>query len=374
MPRIAIVLNSCWNIYNFRLALLNRLKESGHEIIAIAPRDEYASKIPYEFHHVPIKSRSAVSPISDMVAFISLLRTFKKIKPDVVLLYTIKPNVYGNLAAFLLGIKTISNISGLGTLFIKPSFATRVARLLYKLALKFPGKVFFQNNEDMRVFTEEGLVSSGISERIPGSGIDVTRFAPRPSYGRDTIDSRKFVFLLTSRMLWNKGIAEYVEAGRSILAKRNDVEFKLLGFLDVETPEAISKQEMKQFIETEGIQYLGASDKVEDFIADADCVVLPSYREGIPRSLLEAAAMSKPIITTDIPGCRDVVEDGVTGFLCRPKDSKDLMEKMEKMLALDDDDRKGMGAKGREKIKREFHQDIVVAKYEEVIELLCSQK
>ena len=374
MARIAIVINSSWNIYNFRLSLLNRLNELGHKIIAIAPEDEYTKKIPYEFHHVPIKSRSTVSPISDVIAFLTLLGVYKKAKPDIVLLYTIKPNIYGNFAAFLLGIKTISNIAGLGTLFINQSFITKLAKLLYKFALKVPKKIFFQNNEDMEMFIKEGIVSSNIAERIPGSGVDIIRFVPNSGYQREK-SKKKFVFLLFSRMLWDKGVGEYIEAAKLLLHKRNDVEFKLLGFIDFETPKAISKEEIEKLTETEGIEYLGESDKVEDVILDADCIVLPSYyREGVPRSLLEAAAMAKPIITTDIPGCRDVVEDGFNGFLCKPRDYRDLFEKMEKMVELDENERKKLGNNGREKIKREFDQNIVIAKYEKVINELCSSK
>jgi glycosyltransferase involved in cell wall biosynthesis len=373
MARIAIVLNSSWNIYNFRLSLLNRLSVLGHKIIAIAPEDEYTKKIPYEFHHVPIKSRSTISPISDIIAFLTLLRIYKKVKPDIVLLYTIKPNIYGNFAAFLLGIKTISNIAGLGTLFINQSFITKLAKLLYRIALKVPKKIFFQNNEDMEMFIKDGIVSSSIADRIPGSGVDITRFFPNSGYERKK-NKKKFVFLLFSRMLWDKGVGEYIEAAKLLLRKRNDVEFKLLGFLDFNNPNAISKEEMEKLTETEGIEYLGVSDKVEDFILDADCVVLPSYREGVPRSLLEAAAMAKPIIATDIPGCRDVVEDGFNGFLCKPRDYKDLFEKMEKMVKLDENGRKRLGNNGREKIKREFDQNIVIVKYEKVINELCSSK
>jgi glycosyltransferase involved in cell wall biosynthesis len=157
-----------------------------------------------------------------------------------------------------------------------------------------------------------------------------------------------------------------------LLQKRTDVEFKLLGFLDVQNPKAISKRDMERFTETEGIEYLGVSDQVEDFILEADCIVLPSYREGVPRSLLEAAAMAKPIITSDIPGCRDVVEDGLNGFLCEPRNHRDLFEKMKKMVELDEDERRTLGNNGREKMKREFDHNIVIAKYEKAVAELCS--
>jgi len=231
--------------------------------------------------------------------------------------------------------------------------------------MKVPAKVFFQNNEDMEMFIKEGLVSKTIAERIPGSGVDLGRFAR--SSGTAKKDG-KFVFLLFSRLLWDKGIGEYVEAARSLLRKRTDVEFQLLGFLASDNPQAISGKEMDRLTATDGIVYLGASDHVEEFIQKADCIVLPSYKEGVPRSLLEAAAMAKPIIATDVTGCRDVVEDGVNGFLCPPRDSRALFDKMEKMAELDVSARTRMGNNGREKVKKDFDHNIVIEKYARAVE------
>ncbi|MDA3896036.1 MAG: glycosyltransferase family 4 protein [Desulfobacteraceae bacterium] len=375
MARIAIILNASWNIYNFRLPLLDRLSTLGHEIIVMAPEDEYSRKIPYKFHPIPIKSQS-VNPFGDLLIFFNFFKLFKKTKPDVLLLYTIKPNVYGNFAAYLLGIKTISNIAGLGTLFIHPGFATKIAKLLYWLALKVPAKVFFQNEEDMETFKKEGLVSKNIAERIPGSGVDLYRFSSCLNAEKKNRKG-KFVFLLLSRMLWDKGVGEYVEAAGSFLRIRTDVEFQLLGFLDSDNPQAISQKEMDRLTATEGVVYLGVSDHVEEFIQNADCVVLPSYyKEGLPRSLLEAAAMCKPIIATDVSGCRDVVEDGVNGFLCRPRDSRSLLEKMEKMIDLDVGERARLGNNGRKKVIKEFDQRLVIEKYVQAVSdiLVCGKK
>jgi len=372
VARIAIVLNTSWNIYNFRLPLLDHLRGLGYEILAVAPEDEYSHRIPYPFHHIPIKSKS-LNPVGDLLLFFNLYRVFKKTKPDILLLYTIKPNVYGNLAAHLLGIKTVSNIAGLGALFINPGRVTKLAKWLYRLAMKVPVKVFFQNNEDMEMFIKEGLVSKDIAERIPGSGVDLARF----HCSSDIVKKEgKFVFLLLSRMLWDKGVREYVEAARLLLRKRTDVEFQLLGFLGSDNPQAISKKEMDQLTASEGIIYLGVSDHVEAFIQKADCVVLPSYKEGVPRSLLEAAAMAKPIIATDVTGCRDVVEDGVNGFLCQPRDSRALLEKMEKMIGLDGRERTRLGNNGRDKVKKNFDQNIVIEKYARTVRdtLVCGKK
>ena len=365
MAKIAIILNASWNIYNFRLPLLDRLSTLGHEIIVMAPEDEYSHRIPYLFYHIPIKSRS-VNPVGDLIVFLNFFKLFKKTKPDILLLYTIKPNVYGNIAAYFLGIKTISNIAGLGALFIHPGFATKIAKRLYRLAMKVPAKVFFQNHEDMEMFKKEGFVSKNIAERIPGSGVDLDKFSSCLNAEKKNRKG-KFVFLLLSRMLWDKGVREYIEAAGLLLQKRNDVEFQLIGFLDSDNPQAISKTEMNQLTKTEGITYLGVSDHVEEVIKKADCIVLPSYKEGLPRSLLEAAAMAKPIIATDVTGCRDVVEDGVNGFLCHPRDSRSLLEKMEKMINIGAGERSRLGINGRKKVEQEFDQHLVIEKYVQAV-------
>jgi glycosyltransferase involved in cell wall biosynthesis len=178
-------------------------------------------------------------------------------------------------------------------------------------------------------------------------------------------------FLLIARMLWEKGVGEYVEAARIIKEKYDNVEFQLLGFLDVENRSAISREQMTQWVESGYVNYLGVTDDVQSFIAKADCIVLPSfYREGTPRTLLESASMAKPIITTDNVGCRDVVDDGVNGYICKPKDAKDLAEKIEMFLNLDDEIIHTMGQKSREKMIKEYDEKIVIKKYFEIIEKL----
>lgn len=372
MAKIAIVVNTSWNIYNFRLPLLERLSKLGHEILVIAPEDKYTHKIPYTFHHISIKSRS-VNPFNDFLIFLKFLKIFQATKPDILLLYTIKPNIYANLAASILKIKTISNITGLGTVFVKPGPIAIVAKSLYKMALKIPVKVFFQNNEDMNVFIQERLVPPHIVDRVPGSGVDLERFA---YYGKSDVQPRgnKFSFLFLSRMLWEKGIGEYVQAAKLLLQQNENVEFKLLGFLDSDNPDSITKEELNGLTQVIGIEYIGTSDKVEEIINMADCVVLPSYyKEGVPRSLLEAAALAKPLITTDVTGCRDVVEDGVNGFICHPRDSQSLFEKMKKMVELDKAEREQMGINGRKKIVREFDHNMVIEKYVQTIEALLQR-
>ena len=334
--------------------------------MAIAPEDGYTDRIPYEFHPIKIKSRS-VNPFQHLAVLTRFVRTFRKVKPDIALLYTIQPNTHGNIAAWLTGVKTISNIAGLGNLYIEKKFATRVASSLYKAALKHPFKVFFQNNVVMKMFIQDGLVDPEKSGRIPGSGVDIERFAPcqQPHVAGD----RPFIFLLASRMLWEKGIAEYAEAASRVKKKNDNVIFRLLGPLNVDNPAALTEMDMSELTANGSVEYMGVSDQMEDEIARADCIVLPSYREGLPRILLEAAAMAKPIITTNVPGCSDVVEDGVTGYICEARNADDLRAKMSLMMGLSEVERKTMGESSRNKAVVEFDQRLVFASYQQAVEL-----
>jgi glycosyltransferase involved in cell wall biosynthesis len=250
--------------------------------------------------------------------------------------------------------------------FINDDWLTRLVRWLYRLALSRSVKVFFQNDEDRHMFVEGGLVDISITGLLPGSGVDLTKFVPVPLPNVSPIR-----FLLIARMLWDKGIGEYVEAARLLKRRGVEAEFCLLGFLDVQNPAAISRAQMDEWVAEGIVRYLGISDSVSDLIAQADCVVLPSfYREGTPRTLLEAAAMARPIVTTDSVGCREVVDDGVNGFLCRPRDAVDLADKLALMVALTPGERKSLGLRGREKAERQFDEQIVIHKYLEVIETI----
>lgn len=334
---------------------------AGYHVILVAPYDSYSEKLKQEFQYYEIRlNNKGNNPKEDIKATIDFYKLYKKIRPDVVLHYTIKPNIYGTISANLLGIKTINNITGLGTLFIKQNLVTKIAKVLYKYSQSKADKVFFQNGEDYELFTTEGLVKRDKSDVLPGSGIDTQKFLPIETLQEDG----KFRFLLIARMLWDKGVAEYVDAARIIKQKYPDTEFQLLGFLDVQNRSAISKDQMQTWVDEGLVTYLGTSDNVQEVIAQASCVVLPSfYREGVPRTLLESASMAKPIITTDNVGCRDVVDDGINGYLCKIKNATDLADKMEKMLTLGKGDRDMMGKFGRQKMINEFDESIVIQKY-----------
>ncbi len=362
---IAIAINTSWNIFNFRLGLLKALQEEGYKVIAIAPTDEYSQKLEergIEHRNITINNKGT-NPVEDAKLVFAFRKLYKEINPDVILQYTIKPNIYGSMAAGMLGIPVISNISGLGTVFLNDSLSSKIARLLYKIALRTPKKVFFQNTHDKALFIDSKLVTEAQTGLLPGSGINTELFKPEEKQ----TTNNKIQLLCVARLVKDKGIKEYEEAARKLKKQYDNVEFALLGAYYPDNPTAITKEEIEAWKEEHIINYLGTNDDVRSVMLEADCIVLPSYREGLSRVLLEAGSLEKPIVTTDVPGCRDVVDDGVNGFLCQVRDSESLADAMEKMILLTEEERIAMGKRGREKVISEFDEKLVIEKYKEVI-------
>ncbi|MDV7106403.1 glycosyltransferase family 4 protein [Vibrio sp. TH_r3] len=359
---VVITSNTSWYLYNFRKNTILALIKEGYRVVAISPKDDYSQKLAdlgTEYQHIEI-DQGGTNPIKDVGTFFEFIGLYKKIRPDVVLNFTPKNNIYSTLAASLFGAKSVNNIAGLGMVFINENITAKLARFLYKISQPKAHTIFFQNNEDKELFAKHKLAPLDITDRVPGSGADLTRFSLSPSD-----DDGVVRFLLIARMLYDKGIGYYVEAARELKSKYgHKVEFCLLGFLDVNNPSAVSKAEMNAWVEEGIVNYLGTSDNVESEIAKVDCMVLPSfYREGVPKSLLEACAMGKPIVTTDNVGCRETVDDGVNGYLCELRSTSSLVEKLESMINLSHDQRLSMGEKSRIKVENEFDEKIVINKY-----------
>ena len=363
--KIVFSSNISWSIYNFRLKLLQSLQKDGHEIFTVALQDEYSVKLLNEgFYFIPIDiNNNSKNPFDDLKTIYNYYRIYKKIKPDVICHNAIKPNIYGTIAARMLNIPVINNISGLGTLFIKKSLSTKIAKLLYRFSQKRASKVFFQNNDDLSLFLNYKLIDEYKTQVIPGSGVDTARFFPNEDAKKDL----NFQFLFIGRLLYDKGIREYIEAVRLLKDKYPNVIFNILGPLYENNATAISKETLESWIKNEGIIYLGQTDSVEDVMGLVDCVVLPSYREGLSKVLIEASSMGLPIVTTNVPGCRDVVIDNETGFLCEVKDSKDLADKMEKVLLMSKAKRKEMGWDARKRALEVFDEKIIINHYKQAI-------
>ena len=363
---IIIIGNTSWYLYNFRIGLLNRLLNSGHRLTILAPLDEYSKKIQQlgcSFHELEMDNQS-LNPFKDFLLFRRIKLLLIHYKPDLVIHYTIKPVIYGSLVSNKFNIPFVNNITGLGTVFIKKSFITYIVKVLYRISQKRASYLFFQNQDDKIIFKNERLVPSYVPSIVfPGTGID-TSFFPFKSYKSSTSNT----FLLIARIIWDKGIGEFVEAANEVKKYFPNSQFQLLGYLDVLNRTAISHQQIEAWTSDGIIHYLGESEDVRPFLKKAGCVVLPSYREGLPRSLLEAAAMCRPIIATDVSGCRDVVEHGVNGYLCKTRDAHDLAQKMKDMIRLSIDEKRKMGLRGREKMKQNFDQKVIVEKIVDCIE------
>lgn len=365
--RIVISVNSSWNIVNFRAGLVASLRAAGHEVVALAPPDEYTSRLRAmgcRFAPIAIDAKGT-SPVTDAALLAAYVRRLIEIRPDVYLGYTIKPNIYGSLAAHSLGVPVVNNVSGLGATFIGDNALRRIVGLLYRIALARSRRVFFQNDDDRKLFVERGIVKPEQTGLLPGSGVDLAKF--RPDVVRPAPHAGEFRFLFIGRLLWDKGVGEYVEAARKLKAEGRRIVCAILGFVDVGNPAAIGQARIDAWVAEGIVQYLGATDDVRPHIAAADCVVLPSYREGTPRTLLEAAAMARPLIATDAPGCREAVEHGVNGLLCRIRDADDLAARMREVLSLSPEASGRMGRAGRAKMEREFDERIVIERYREAI-------
>lgn len=367
--KIAIVLNTSWNIFNFRMGLLKALHSEGHEIVAIAPVDGYSEKlVDAGFEFIPVRMDSrGINPVKDIGLLLELFMIYRKVRPDIILHYTIKPNIYGTIAARMLKIPVINNVCGLGTAFIQKNLLSRVAQMLYRFAFTTSSTVFFQNEEDRRFFEEKKIVNTEKCETLPGSGINPDQFKPGVK------KSKKFTFLLISRLIHDKGILEYVEAIKALKSQNIEAKFQLLGAKDPNHRRGIPESLIQSWIDGQVVDYLGKTEDVIPYIENSDCIVLPSYREGTPRTLIEAASMAKPIVASNVAGCANIVKDKTNGLLCNVKDSSDLAEKMKEMYQMSKDERSNMGQNGRELVKKFFDEKIVINKYLNVINHLTNQ-
>ena len=367
--KIILTVNSAWNLVTFRAGLIRALVASGYDVVALAPSDRHVQRVRAlgcRFVSLPMEN-AGTRPMRDLLLLFRYWMLLRSERPAAVLGFTIKPNIYGSLAAASLGIPVINNIAGLGTTFLRPGWLNRTARLLYRVALSRSTFVFFQNEDDLNLFVSSGLVRRDRAQRIPGSGVDTSYFAPTPSRARN---GRPFRFLLLGRLLWDKGVGEYVEAARRLRTSGANAEALMLGFVDAKNPSAISGAQIDTWAREGVIKYLGETDDVRPYLSDADCVVLPSYREGIPRALLEAASMARPIITTDAPGCRDVVRHNVSGYAVSIKDVESLYWAMNSALELSEFDLAQMGMESRALVVDQFQEKTVVAAYQSALEQL----
>lgn len=363
--RITLVCNTAWAIYTYRQGLIRTLVERGVEVTVLAPRDrtfELLGAMGCRCIELPVASKGT-NPRDDLRTLWALYRQYRTIRPHIVFHYTIKPNIYGSIAAKLAGVDSVAITTGLGYVFIQQSRAAQVAKKLYRFAFRFPREVWFLNRDDEAAFVDQKLLVHPERARLlHGEGVDLEQFAFTP-----LPDKPHFDFVLIGRLLWDKGVAEYVEAARRLRTRYPQARFKLLGPVGVDNPSAITRKEVAAWEEEGVVEYLGEAHDVRPFIAAADCVVLPSYREGVPRTLMEASAMGRPIVATDVPGCREVVANGINGLLCEVRSAESLAKRLAQMLDMSGEARRAMAERGRQKVAAEFDERVVVEKYKDLI-------
>jgi glycosyltransferase involved in cell wall biosynthesis len=365
--KIAIIENNIIATNTIREKLSKTLVEKGYDVTILTTGTEPDLEQARQngFNVIDVKG-STQNPLDIFTYMRNIKKALKQTGARVCLTFTIRPAIWGNVVTRRLNIPTITNITGIGPLFARNNIAYRAARTLYKFVLQKTALIFFQNYDDMNIFLEKKFVKPGRAERIPGSGIDHEYY--KPLAGRKTDD--KFIFLFISRLVKDKGIIEYVEAARLVIKELPGAEFRVLGpvWLQNLKDNTVTEAEIQQWVKDGIINYLGDARDVRPYIAAADCIVLPSYREGTSNVLLEASSMERPSITCNTTGCKEIVEDGITGFLCKVQDAADLAAKMKKMFWLTGEQRIDMGIKARQKVIKEFDKQIVIDAYLKAIE------
>lgn len=367
---IAVVSNTSFNIVNFRLGLMHALRDSGHNVIAIAPEDEYSAIIiENNFRYIPIlkMSRSGTNPFKELALIQELRSLYTKNRIDVTLQYTIKPNIYGTLSTIFTRTKAICTVTGLGYVFLNKNLSASIAKLMYKFSFAFANKVIFQNEDDKRLFLEKNLVSESKVMVVAGSGIDTSKFN---SENFNSKTNPAITFIMIARMLIDKGVYDYVEAANRIKNKYPDTRFLYVGDIDITYPASVTSAHYEEWKSEGKIEFLGHKSDVRPYIVQSDCIVLPSYREGLPRVVLEGMSMSKACIVTDVPGCRHTIDNGISGYLCEVRNPTSLAKAMETYILLSENEKNNMSIQARNKAVQVFDIKAICNQYLKLINSL----
>jgi glycosyltransferase involved in cell wall biosynthesis len=351
--------NSLWGVLNFRGEIIRRFLARGYEVTLVAPRDRDGSDIPAGATYVPVDlSRTGATPLGDLRYFFALRKIYRTHRPDHIFHYTIKPNIYGSLAARTLGIRSTAMIAGIGHVFTRNNLKNRIARVMYRIAMRFPEQVLVLNTANGDMLIEKHIVAPQRMLLLTGGeGVDLDRFTPLPMPSNP-----KPVFLMICRLLYEKGYSEYVAAAEAL---RGRAEFRVMGPLDSH-PAAVGRQTLQHDVDSGTIHYIAPSPDVSAQVAQVDCIVLPSWGEGLSRVLMEGAAMGRPLIASDIAGCREAVDEGVNGYLVAPKSATALIAALEKFIALTPAARGRMSRASRRIAEQRFSLDRVWEVYKRI--------
>lgn len=363
---IVFCCNSLWGLVNFRGRVIQALVQDGHRVVLVARCDvplEQVAALGAEFVEWDVSARGA-NPLREARAILSLWRVYRHLAPDLAFQFTIKPVMYGAVISWLTGIRCVSVITGLGYLFLADNWRLRIAKILYRSTLHRSHQVWFLNADDREVFASAGLTDGLTVRTLPGEGIDVDHFArvPLPD------SSAGFVFLMIARLVRDKGVLEYGEAARKVKALHPEATFRLLGPSYSANTMSVSPSTIDEWSSAGWVEYLGAAADVRPAIAQCHCVVLPSYREGMPRVLMEAAAMGRPAIATNVTGCRDVILEGRTGLLCEPRNAESLAQACIDLLSRSREQTEQMAVEAHRLTLERYDDRIVIAIYRQVID------
>lgn len=364
--KILLFANTDWYLYNFRLSLAKKIRDLGIDVVLVSPPGDFSNHLKAEgFRWIPVPmDRRSLNPWSELKFILTLASIYKSERPDLVHHFTIKSVVYGSIAARLAGIShRVNAVTGLGHVFISKSIRASMLRPIVRLLMRFAlfapkGRLILQNKDDRDLFMENKLVDPEYIRIIRGSGVNTSKFdQPLRIYN----SGGPLRVLLATRLLWEKGVGEYIEAAKLLRDELVHIEFLIAGSPDEGNPASVPSETITKWASEGIIKPLGHIDDMAGLLCDVDVVVLPSYREGTPRILLEAAASGLPLVSTDVPGCREVVESNINGLLVPAKNSKALAEAI-KYLAGNSAERERMGRAGRKKILDEFDEQIVIHK------------
>lgn len=361
MKKVLMLGNHEIVIYNFRKELIERMIQEGYEVyvaLPYGPKVELLKEMGCKFVDTPINRRNT-NPVEDLKVFLNYIKVLKEVKPDVVLTYTVKPNVYGGIACRIKKIPYICNVTGLGSGYLNGGIVQKVVQILSKLAFRKANKVFFQNTADRDLLVQQGVVKDNY-DLLPGSGVNLETYKLLPYPPEDQPINFNFV----ARVMKDKGIDEYLEAAKIIKEKYPDVIFNVIGMIDQPHYEKI----LKKYEEDGVIKYHGFQTDMMPFIEKCNCMINPSYTEGMSNVLLENAACGRPLIASNIPGCKEIIDNNINGYLFEVKKYQDLVEKIEIFLGKSYEDKIEMALKGRIKVENEFNREIVISKYINEIE------
>ncbi|WP_099190593.1 glycosyltransferase family 4 protein [Tepidibacter mesophilus] len=354
--KILILSNHFITLYNFRKELIKKLVEDGNDIFISMPEageNNFFKNMGCKIIETPV-DRRGVNPIRDFGLILNYIKIMKKLKPDIIFSYTIKPNIYGCIASNLTKNKQVSNITGTGATFLNKNFVSMIAKMLYKISLKRSYKVFFQNSGDKEFFVNNKMVKNNFS-MLPGSGVNLEQYEVCDFPSDDEIN-----FIFIGRVMELKGIDQYLECAKIIKERYSNINFYIAGFIE----EDIYKEIIDDYHSRGIVNYIGFQKDIKSWIQKCHCTILPSHGgEGVPNVLLESAAMGRICIASNINGSKDAIDDGVTGYLFETGNAQDLINKVDKFLKLNYEEKKQMGLVGRKKVERVFDRGIVIGTY-----------